>query len=89
MVKSVCDESGDGTIKLTASEEWTVAINWFFAYWYKFWKIRKWSNFFWMWKVKNGFCQSGPGTLKLTLFQKWTDDSGKLKVNSMIFGWVW
>ena len=41
-------------------------------------------------KVKNGFCQSGHGTLKLTVSQKWVDgtDSGKLKANSMIFGWV-
>ena len=47
--------------------------------------------------VKNGCGKSGDGTLKLTVSEEWTDgingahgtNSGKLKVNSMIFGWVW
>ena len=37
--------------------------------------------------VRNMCGQSCDGTLELTLSQKWTD--GKLKVDSMIFGWVW
>ena len=49
--------------------------------------------------IKNGCLQSGRGTLKLTVSQKWTVgikgfshvgiNSGKLKVDLMIFGWAW
>ena len=49
--------------------------------------------------IKNGCLQSGHGTLKLTVSQKWTVrikgfshvdiNSGKLKVDLMIFGWAW
>ena len=49
--------------------------------------------------VKNGCDQFGHCTLKLTVSQNWTieetdflhacTNSGKLKVDSMIFGWAW
>ena len=34
--KSGCGQSGDGTLKLAVSEEWTDGINWFFVCWYRF-----------------------------------------------------
>ena len=93
MVKNGCGQSCDGTLKLTVSEEWTDGINWFFACWYRFTKIKSSSKFFWVGIVKNGCGQSGHGTLKLTVSSKLVflhagTNSGKLKVNSMIFGWV-
>ena len=54
---------------------------------------------FWVGIVKNDCGQSGHRTLKLTVSQKWADGIngffacwyklGKLKVDSMIFGWAW
>ena len=40
MFKNGCGQSGDGTVKLTVSEEWTDRINWFFACWFfaEFWR---------------------------------------------------
>ena len=38
-VGSVC---ADGTLKLTVSEEWTDAINWLFACYYRFTKNKIW-----------------------------------------------
>ena len=31
MMKNGCGQSGDRTLKVTVSEEWTAGINWFFA----------------------------------------------------------
>ena len=39
--------------------------------------------------VKNVCGQSVHGTLKLTVVSYAGGNLGKLKVNSMIFGWVW
>ena len=94
MVKNGCGQSYDGTLKLTVSEEWTDGINWVFACWYRFLKIKRWSNFFWVGVVKNGCGQSSYGNLKLgassiLVFFHVGTNSGKLKVNTMIFGWVW
>ena len=36
LVKNGCGQCGDGTQKLTVSEEWTDGINWFFACSYRF-----------------------------------------------------
>ena len=54
--------------------ESTDVINWFFAYWYRFTKMKSWSKFFCLCMVKYG-CDHGTGheTLKLTVSQKWTD----------------
>ena len=91
MVKNGCDQYGDGTLKLTVSEEWTDGI-WFFASWYIIAKLKADQNFCGWAFVKNESGQSGHGTLKLTVSQKWTfhvgSNSGKLKVDSVIFGWV-
>ena len=100
MVKNACGQSGDQTLKLTLSGEWTDGIHWFFACWYMITKIKSWSkNFLDGHFSKNGRGQSGHGTVKLTVSQKWTDrikwffdvgtNSGKLKVDSVIFGWAW
>ena len=69
-----------------------------FACWYKFTKIKSWLEFFWLSRVKNGCGQSGLWTLKLTISKEWTNginfflqagtNSGKLKVDLMIFGWA-
>ena len=45
----------------------------FLACWYKFTKIKSWSNIFCLVVVKNGDGQSGLWTLKLTVSQEWTD----------------
>ena len=66
MVKIGCGQSGGGALKLTASEEWTDGINWFFACWYVITKIRSWSKIFRVSIVKNGCGHSGHGTQKLT-----------------------
>ena len=56
MVKNGCGQSGDGTVKLTVSKEWTDGIN-HFIYWYWFRKIKSWSKFLvvngqkWVWPV--------------------------------------
>ena len=100
MVKNGYGQSCDVTLKLIVSGEWTDRINWVFACWYTFSKTKSWSKKYWVGIVKNGCGQSGHGTLKLILSQKWADpvdcfflhagtNSGKLKVDSMIFGWAW
>ena len=40
-------------LKLTVSQKWTNAINWFFAWWYKFQKAKSWFNDFWVGVVKS------------------------------------
>ena len=55
-------------------------------------------TFFWLNMVKNGCGHSCLGNLKMAVSQKWTDsitdflhagiNSGKLKVDSKIFGWA-
>ena len=69
-IKNGCDQSCYWTLKLTVSEEWTDGINWFFACWYRFTKIKSWSKIYWVGMVKNGCGYSGHGTLKMTVFQK-------------------
>ena len=64
MVKNGCGQSGDRTLKLTVSEKWTDGINWFFAWWYRFTKIKSRSKVFSVGMVKNRYEQSGYGTLK-------------------------
>ena len=54
IVKNGCGQSCYGTLKLTVSEEWTDGINWFFACWYRFTKIKSWSKMFSVDIVKNG-----------------------------------
>ena len=73
LVKNVCGQFGDGTLKLTVSEEWADGINLFFACWYRFTKFKSWSKNFCVGMVKNGCGQSGQQTLILTVSQKWTD----------------
>ena len=70
--KWVC-QSGDGTLKLTVFEEWTDGINWFYACWYRFTEIKRWSKSFWVYMDKNVRGHSGHGNLKLTVSQKYTD----------------
>ena len=89
MVKNGCGQSCDGILKLTVSEEWIDGIDWYFACWYSFTKIKSWSKIFWVGLVKNGCGQSGHGTLKLAVSSILPlhagTNSGKLKVDSMIF----
>ena len=70
MVKNGCDQSCDGALKLTVSEEWPYRINWFFARWYRFTKIKSWSKVLrgrGGGIVKDGCGQSGHGTLKFDI----------------------
>ena len=94
MIKNGYGQSGEGTLKLTAFEEWADGIdkliNWC---WYMITKIKSWSKNFWVWMVKNGCGQSGRRA------QKWTDglrlflhagkNSWKPKVGSIILRRVW
>ena len=73
MVKNGCGQSGDGSLKLTVSEEWTDGINWFVLCWYKFIQIKSCLKIFWLCMVKNECGQSGHETLKFTVSQKWMD----------------
>ena len=73
MVKNGCGQYGHRTLKLTAFEEWTDGLKWFFACWYKFTKIKSLSKICWEGMVKNWCGQSGHWTLNLTVFEKWTD----------------
>ena len=95
-VGSVC---ADGTLKLTVSEEWTDAINWFFACYYRFTKNKIWSK-----NILLGMGQKKGVVSLITRLYKWLrqknkkmewidflhadTNSGTLKVDSMIFGWV-
>ena len=47
MVKNGCGHSGDGTLKLSVSAEWTDRTNWIFVCWYRFTEIKKRSKRFW------------------------------------------
>ena len=40
MVKNGCGQSGHRTLKLTVSQEWIDGLNWFFACWCKFKKLK-------------------------------------------------
>ena len=40
MAKNGCGQAGYETLKLNVSQEWTVEINWFFAWCYKFMKLK-------------------------------------------------
>ena len=55
------------------SEEWTDLLNWFFACWHRFTKIKSSSKYFWDGMAKNECGQSDHRTIKLTVFQKWTN----------------
>ena len=59
--------------KLTVFEEWTNGINWFYAWWYSFTKIKSLSKFFWLDMAKNGCGQSCHGKLELAIPQSWSD----------------
>ena len=47
MVKTGCDQSCDGTLKLTVSEEWTDGINWFLHVDTDSQKLKADQTFFW------------------------------------------
>ena len=66
MVKSGYGQKCLWTLKLTVSQEWADRINWFFACWYKFMKVKMQLKIF-------GCDQSGDGTIKLTVSEEWTD----------------
>ena len=59
MVKNGYGQSGDGTLKLTVSEEWTDRINWFLLVDKDSKKLKVDQIFFWVGMVKNGCGQSG------------------------------
>ena len=73
MIKNGCGQSVDRTLKLSVSEEWADKMNWFFACWYRFTKLKVDQKFFGGGMAKNGCSQTGHGTLELTVSQKWTD----------------
>ena len=86
-------QSGLWTLKLTVSQECINGINWFFACWYNFMQIKSWLKILGVVMVKNesGWIDCVSETEKM----EWTDFwhagtySGKLKVDSVIFGWAW
>ena len=48
MVKNGCGQSGYETLKLNVSQEWTVGINWFFPWCYRFRNAKSCFNDFWV-----------------------------------------
>ena len=61
------------SLNFTVSQEWVDRINCFFACWYKFMQIKRWSKILEVKMVKNGCAQSFDGTLKLSVSEEWTD----------------
>ena len=57
--KNGCSQSGDRTLKLKVFELLTDGINWIFACWYRFAKIKNWLKIFGVGMVKNGCGQYG------------------------------
>ena len=58
MVKNGCEQSGQGTLKLTVSQEWIDGMNWFFAYCCKF-------------KTAESYFNDGPGQKRTWSFSSW------------------
>ena len=54
MVREGCHQPGHRTLKLTVSQDWIDEMNWFFACWCKFIKVKNNFNDLWMDAVKNG-----------------------------------
>ena len=84
MVKNECGQSGDGTLKLNVSEEWTDGGTDFLHVGTDSQKQIH-QNFFFLGIVKKGCAQSSHGTLKLPVhFLHAGANLGKLKVDLMI-----
>ena len=86
MFKNRCGQSSLWTLKLTVSQEWKDGINWFFAIFLvgmikKVWPV-------WSWDSKIGSILEINQWIKRIFLHAGTN-SGKLKVDSMIFGWTW
>ena len=64
LVRNGCGQSGHRTLKLTVSQEWIDAMNWFLACWCKFKKAKIYFNDFWVGLVKNGHGHLVHETLK-------------------------
>ena len=64
VARNECGQSGHRTLKLAVSQEWIDAMNWFFAWWCKFWKVKSCFNDFWVGLVKNGHVHLGHDSLK-------------------------
>ena len=61
IVKNKCDQSGDGTLKLTVSEEWTDGITNSLHVDSDSQKLKTDNNFFWVGIDKSGCGESGHG----------------------------
>ena len=68
MIKYGCGYPGDDILKLTLSQKWTDAINWFFVSWYKFRKTKSWFYVCGVGMVKNGHNLLVHEPLKSTVF---------------------
>ena len=53
VARNGCGQCGHGTLKLAVSQEWIDGMNWFFAWWCKFRKVKSYINDFgWAWSKK-------------------------------------
>ena len=68
MVKNRCGQSGHGTLKMAASQEWIDGMNWC---WCKFRKAKSYFSDFWVGVVKNGLPHLVQETLKSAVFLEW------------------
>ena len=60
------------TLKLMVSQEWVDGINWIFACWYRFTKIKSWSKIYRVSLVKNGCDQSSQSKINfISRMNRW------------------
>ena len=84
MVKNGRDQSGHVTLKLTVSQEWIDGMNWYFACWCKFRKVKSYFNDFWVGMVRNGRGHLVHETVKSAVSKEWVYEF------SWIFAcWLW
>ena len=88
MVQSGCGQSGDGTLKLTVSAEWIDGINWLKADENKLgWKWSKMGVTILLLYSKIDYI-SRMSRWNNQIFLHAGTNSGKLKVDLVIFGWA-
>ena len=98
MVKNRYCQLCDRTLKLILSDEWKDLINWFFACWYRFTKIKSWSKIYWVGMVKNDWpvrawdskigCISKMSRWNKLIFGLLVQILESFKIDSVIFWWA-
>ena len=95
--KNTCSHSGDGTLKLTVSDEWADGWTYFLHVLTDSQKLKTDQKLFWWTCSKMGVASLITRSrdhlkneqMDETDFLHTGTNSGKLKIDSMIFRWVW